>query len=242
MEANKSKILFLHGYAQNSHIFNTRTKNLQKQLNKKFNNKFEYIFPDAPLVLDKEEQTVENEIIRGWLKYIKNKDTKFYDLNTVKYMGLEEAINAIFKIGDDNKNIEIIISFSQGTVILILLIILSLYKNSKYDFKQHFPNLKCLICVSGFFRPYPENEEFQDIANSVLNDDENSAKKIDIPMLDVYGINDQFVSNEKSKEITKFFETYEIFCHKGKHFVPSSKGDIIKFEDFIEKYLDKNTK
>ena len=227
MEANKSKILFLHGYAQNSHIFNTRTKNLQKQLNKKFNNKFEYIFPDAPLVLDKEEQTVENEIIRGWLKYIKNKDTKFYDLNTVKYMGLEEAINAIFKIGDDNKNIEIIISFSQGTVILILLIILSLYKNSKYDFKQHFPDLKCLICVSGFFRPYPENEEFQDIANSVLNDDENSAKKIDIPMLDVYGINDQFVSNEKSKEITKFFLYFVIFCHKGKHFVPSSKADII---------------
>ena len=85
MESEKSKILFLHGYAQNGHIFNTRTKNLQKQLNKKFNNNFEFIFPDAPLILDKDEQTVENETIRGWLKYIKDKDTKFYELKTVQY-------------------------------------------------------------------------------------------------------------------------------------------------------------
>ena len=237
MESNKSKILFLHGYAQNSHIFNTRTKNLQKQLNKKFNNKFEYIFPDAPLVLDKEDQTVENEIIRGWLKYEKKKYVSIYDLNKVKYIGLEEAINSIFKLGDENKDIQIIISFSQGTVILILLIIISLYKSSKYNFKQHFPNLKCIIGVSGFFRPFPENEEFKDIENDILNGDENNTKKIDIPLLDVYGINDQYVSNEKSKEIVKFFEKYEIFCHKGKHFVPSSKSDIIKFEEFIEKYI-----
>ena len=103
MESEKSKILFLHGYAQNGHIFNTRTKNLQKQLNKKFNNKFEYLFPDAPLILDKEEQTVENEIIRGWLKYIKDKDTKFYELKSVKYTGINEAINTIYKIGDEAK-------------------------------------------------------------------------------------------------------------------------------------------
>ena len=50
MESDKSKILFLHGYAQNGHIFNIRTKNLQKQLNKKFNNNFEYIFPYSQLI------------------------------------------------------------------------------------------------------------------------------------------------------------------------------------------------
>ena len=237
MEQNHSKILFLHGYAQNSHIFNLRTKNLQKQLNKKFNNKFEYLFPDAPLILDKEEQTIENETIRGWLKFVKVDD--FYNAKTIKYLGLNEAIDTIFKLGDENKEIEVIISFSQGSVILILLIILSLYKNDKYNFKQHFPNLKCMICVSGFFRPFPENEEFKDLIDEVLNKDEKIVKKSDIPMMDVFGQNDQFVNNEKSKEITKFFNNYEIFCHKGKHFVPSSKADIIKFEDFLEKYLKK---
>ena len=235
MENNHSKILFLHGYAQNANIFNIRTKNLQKQLNKKFNNKFEYIFPDAPLILEKEDQTVENEIIRGWLKF--NNIDDFYSATSVKYSGLKESIESIFKIGDDNKEIEVIISFSQGTVLLILIIILSLYKTDKYNFKEHFPNLKCLICVSGFFRPFPENDEFQDLIDEVLNKDEKLVKKFDIPMMDVYGQNDQFVQNEKSKEITKFFNKYEIFCHKGKHYVPSSKADIVKFEEFLKKYL-----
>ena len=107
MEGYHSKILFLHGYAQNSHIFSTRTKNLQKQLNKKFNNKFDFLFPDAPMILDKEDQTVENEVIRGWLKFVKVDD--FYKANTVKYIGLDEGINSIYKIGDENKNIEVII-------------------------------------------------------------------------------------------------------------------------------------
>ncbi len=235
MEGNHSKILFLHGYAQNSHIFSTRTKNLQKQLNKKFNNKFDFLFPDAPMILEKEDQTVENEVIRGWLKFVKVDD--FYKANTVKYIGLDEGINSIYKIGDENKNIEVIISFSQGTVILILMIILSLYKTEKYNFKQHFPNLKCLICVSVFFRPFPENEEFQDLVDEVLNKNEKFVKKFDVPMMNVFGQNDQFVQNEKSKEIVKFFQNYEIFNHKGKHFVPSSKADIIKFEEFLEKYL-----
>ena len=235
MEGYHSKILFLHGYAQNSHIFSTRTKNLQKQLNKKFNNKYDFLFPDAPMILDKEDQTVENEVIRGWLKFVKVDD--FYKANTVKYIGLDEGISSIYKIGDENKNIEVIISFSQGTVILILMIILSLYKTEKYNFKEHFPNLKCLICVSGFFRPFPENEEFQDLVDEVLNKNEKFVKKFDVPMMNVFGQNDQFVQNEKSKEIVKFFQNYEIFNHKGKHFVPSSKADIIKFEEFLEKYL-----
>ena len=235
MEGYHSKILFLHGYAQNSHIFSTRTKNLQKQLNKKFNNKYDFLFPDAPMILDKEDQTVENEVIRGWLKFVKVDD--FYKANTVRYIGLDEGISSIYKIGDENKNIEVIISFSQGTVILILMIILSLYKTEKYNFKEHFPNLKCLICVSGFFRPFPENEEFQDLVDEVLNKNEKFVKKFDVPMMNVFGQNDQFVQNEKSKEIVKFFQNYEIFNHKGKHFVPSSKADIIKFEEFLEKYL-----
>ena len=235
MEENRTKILFLHGYGQNSHIFSTRTKNLQKQLNKKFNNRFDFYFPDAPMILDKEEQKIENETIRGWMKF--PKVDNYYKEKTIKLLGLDEGINSIFKIGDENKNIEAIISFSQGSVILILIIILSLYKNEKYKFKDHFPNLKCIICVSGFFRPFPENEEFLELVDEVLNKDEKLVKKCDIPMMNVFGENDQFVQTEKCKEITKFFSNYEVFCHKGKHYVPSSKADIIKFEDFLEKYL-----
>ena len=34
-ENNNPSILFLHGFNHNSHIFNTRLKNIQKNLNKK---------------------------------------------------------------------------------------------------------------------------------------------------------------------------------------------------------------
>ena len=236
MEENiKSKFLFLHGYAQNSQIFNLRTKNLQKQLLKKFNNKYEILIPDAPLILDKDNQIQENEILRGWLTFDKVDD--FYGRKLIKYYGLSEAIDNIYKLGDNNKNIEMILSFSQGSVVLILMIILSLYNNDKYNFNQHFPNLKCIICVSGFIRPFPDNDEFKDIIDEVFSEKETNIKKCQIPILNVYGENDQFVLNDKSQEISKFFTYSEDFCHKGKHFVPSSKGDIIKFEEFLEKYL-----
>ena len=231
-ENNNPSILFLHGYNQNAHIFNTRLKNIQKNLNKKFNNKLNYIFVDAPFEL--KEQSIENEIQKGWMFF--DKLDNFYELNSIKYKGLEESIDFIFKQGDLNKNIQCIFSFSQGSVLLIFIIILSLYNENKYEIKKHFPNLKCLIIVSGFYRPIPENEEFKQIIE-VFNKNEE-IKKIDIPLMNVFGKNDQFVDNNKSKEISKFFEVYEEFNHDGKHYVPSSKKDIIKFENFLEKYLN----
>ena len=235
MEKNHSKILCLHGYGQNAHIFGSRIKSLQKQLNKKFNNRFEYLIPDAPFILENEDQKIENEIVRGWLKF--EKVDNYYKCKTIKLLGLKEGIDTIFKLGDENQDIEVILSFSQGSIIIILIIILSLYKSDKYNIKEHFPNLKCLICVSGFISPFPENEEFKDIVDQILNKDEKLIKKIDIPMMNVYGENDQFVDVENFKVITKFFSNYEVFNHKGKHFVPSSKADINRYEEFLEKYL-----
>ena len=48
---NKKTFLFLHGYIQSGHIFETRLKNLTKKLTKKYSNtNFEFLFPDAPIV------------------------------------------------------------------------------------------------------------------------------------------------------------------------------------------------
>ena len=190
--------------------------------------------PSLLFLYELKEQSIENEIQRGWMFF--DKLDNFYELNSIKYKGLDESINFIFKQGDLNKNIQCIFSFSQGSVLLIFIIILSLYNEKKYDIKKHFPNLKCLIIVSGFYRPIPENEEFKQIIE-IFNKNEE-IKKIDIPLMNVFGKNDQFVDNNKSKEISKFFEVYEEFNHDGKHYVPSSKKDIIKFENFLEKYLN----
>ena len=233
MESNSNpKILFLHGYDQNSNIFNHRTKNLQKNLQKKFNNKLTFLFPDAPFIL--KEQKIENEIQRGWTTF--SNIENFYNKKTIEYNGIEESIKSIFEIGDNNKEIQCIFSFSQGSVILIFIFILSLYKNDIFDIKKHFPNLKCCILCSGFFRPFPENDLFKDLID-IIDKDKNDLLKSDIPILNVYGENDQYVTKDKSEEIIKFFNKFEVFKHKGKHFVPSSKHDIVVFENYLEKYL-----
>ena len=53
--------------------------------------------------------------------------------------------------------------------------------------------------------------------------------------MNVFGKNEQFLANNKSKEISKFFEIYKKFNHDCKHYVPSSKKDIIKYENFFGK-------
>jgi predicted esterase YcpF (UPF0227 family) len=48
---NKSSILFLHGFTQNSEIFKKRLKVILKTLQSKFN-KHEILIPDAPHILN----------------------------------------------------------------------------------------------------------------------------------------------------------------------------------------------
>lgn len=49
----KKSILFLHGFTQNSDIFQKRLKAIIKTLNKKYD-KYNLLFPDAPHILDLE--------------------------------------------------------------------------------------------------------------------------------------------------------------------------------------------
>ena len=226
-------ILFLHGYAQSGHIFNIRTKNIQKHFSKKYNNKLIYLFPDAPYIL--EEQKLEGETQRGWTTF--SNIENFYNKKTIEYNGLENSIKNIFEIGEKNNNIQCIFSFSQGTVILLFIIILSLYNNDEFNFKKFFPNLKCCILCSGFYRPLPETDLFKNFVDE-LNKNNIEVKKFDIPILNVFGENDQYVTNDKSEEIVKLFDKYEVFKHKGKHFVPSTKHDILIYENFLDKYLE----
>lgn len=227
-------ILFLHGFGQSGKIFEHRLKNLTKKIKKKFNNKINFSFPDAPFELDQKNEN--GEIERGWMKC--DQPDKFYSLTTCKYIGLAESIQEVYKLGDADKSIECIFTFSQGTSMLMFTILLHLYRNDSYNFLTHFPNLKCLVLVSGFVRPYPENEEFSSFMSDIKSDSSN-IKTFDIPSLQVFGSNDQYVNYEKSKEATKFFKDCQIYQHEGKHFVPSGKEDCLKFEEFLFKYISK---
>ncbi len=148
---------------------------------------------------------------------------------SVKYLGLEQTLAIIKEVALENPDIDCIFGFSQGSLITLILAVLY---TSYEDFKDWFPNLKSLVIVSGFAKPYPENKEFK--INELIKSLSLGKIKIDIPTFHVYGENDDHIIPEKSEEIIKFFNTYKIYKHPGKHFVPSKGGDKQAFVEFFK--------
>ena len=93
-------------------------------------------------------------------------------------------------------------------------------------------NLKGCILVSGVGKPFPNNEEYKQ-----WEDFYNEKIKINIPILLVFGKNDQYIENERTLALTKFYKKFEIFEHEGKHYVPSKSTDIEIYINFIKKYV-----
>ena len=227
-------ILFLHGHMQSGHILELKLKALTKKLTKKYRNtNFNFLFPDAPIILKNPKD--DGEIYRCWID-MQKPPAEFVQMETADYIGLTNAIKFIYELGEKNPNIDCIFTFSQGSGLIINILILWLYKTEKYNFEKYFPNLKCLVICSGFCKPIPSNEEFKDIYDIVLNKKDD--KFVEIPSLHVYGIDDVLLPSAKSKEVLKFFKNYEEFPHKGKHFVPTDKAAVERFENFLEKYLE----
>jgi predicted esterase len=241
MEENNRSILFLHGFTQNSITFRNRLKVLLNSLEKFFKNT-NFLFPDAPFILEDNEKV--EEIKRGWL-YLdesnKLSSTLFEKEREVVYLGLNETLNAISKLNEENNySIESIIAFSQGSLITTFLSILI----SHSDFRKKFPNLKCIILVAGFIFPIPKNEEidfFYSTIRKLYNNDDSTIEeneKIQIPSLHVFGNTDPYIIPEKSEKLTNLFANFETYVHEGKHYVPTKKDDVDAYINFLKKHLN----
>lgn len=82
--------------------------------------------------------------------------------------------------------------------------------------------------------PLPENEQFKDILKHITSKEH---KQSDIPSLHVYGLSDEYIVPQKSKDIIEYFAINEKYEHQGKHFIPTGKNNITFFENYLEKYL-----
>jgi pimeloyl-ACP methyl ester carboxylesterase len=215
-------ILFLHGFTQNAIIFEKRIKTLLKALKENFN--YDIVIPNAPHVI--ENSNIEEEVKRGWL-YLNENDKMNAD-DFVKeeliYLGLEETLESIMKI--NTEDVKCIIAFSQGSLVATFLCALICHD---VEWRKRFMNMKCVLITSGFIEPRPLNKEVKDII---------FAKELDIPSLHVIGENDVYIVPEKSKKAAGLFKDAKIHLHNGKHYLPTSKDDLVVFVNFLKKHLN----
>jgi hypothetical protein len=249
IEVNKKgSILFLHGYTQNSLVLQKRLKVLTKAINKEYPDK-ELLFPDAPFILEKYDNSIDPELIkRGWMYLYeedKFKSDNFAQMEEAFYFGFIHSMKEILNL-IENKRIECVISFSQGSL-LFLFILIILIKSKKEDltdlsFKKYFPHLKCVILIAGFIKPVPLNEELSFFKNVLEEINKNGniksdEDKIDLPSLHIWGALDEYIEPKRSENVSKLFLNSETYEHKGKHFIPTSKDDLEIYLGFLNKYL-----
>ena len=230
----KKSILFLHGKTQNSFIFEKRMKKFIKTFKKELP-EYQILIPNGPFLIDdSDNEKEETEKNRRWV---------FSDLSELKeksemeFKGFDKSLEIIMDNVEKNK-VEIIFGFSQGALIATFL---SIMISSSEEFSKKFNDLKCVILCAGFIQPIPLNEEFKDryelIKDLVNCKKDRSEAFINIPTLNIYGETDVFIVKEKSQNLEKIFINIESYCHPGKHFVPLSKEEVIKYMDFIKKNI-----
>jgi predicted esterase len=218
----KGKILFLHGFTQNSEVFESRIKVILKQL-KSIN--YDYIIPDGPHIVKNSEYT--SEIQRAWF-YLDETDRlahgNFKLVDKITFLGLDESLDKVKEI-ILKEEITSIISFSQGCIISLILNAMK----EENEFQEIFKNLKCVIHAAGYGIPYCDNYE-KYVKYFTLD------KQITLPSLHIYGKLDEFIEPYRSARLVEFYKDPEVYIHEGKHCVPSKKTDLEKIIQFLAKY------
>ncbi|KAI0773072.1 FSH1-domain-containing protein [Trametes elegans] len=228
------KVLMLHGYAQNAHIFSKRMGALRKACGKDI----ELVFVDGPHVLSPADlaeafqtssqssslddlgaseagaETDPALAPRGWWHV---------DATRTKTPGLEDSILLIrdYLIKD---HYEGIFGFSQGagmaTIIAALLERPEVFPPFLVDGKPPHPPLTFCISAAGF-RPYSL------LCDTIL------LPSFSTPTLHILGKNDVIVVEERSKSILDISDNKRVEYHDGGHFVPSKAN----WRNFLKAYI-----
>lgn len=220
---SNGKILFLHGFTQNSELFSGRIKVLINHITK--NLKLDYLIPDAPFII--KDAIKSNDVQRGWC-YL-NEDDKisnenFLNADNVRFIGIEKSFEMIKDLVIKEK-ISCVFSFSQGCLINMLLSALK----EEGESKHLLSNLKCVVYAAGFAKPYMDN--YPEYIKYFTKE-----KQMTIPSLHIYGKADEFIQPFRSERLVECYEDPIIYIHEGKHCVPSKKPDLEIISTFLKKY------
>lgn len=201
MSIPKTKMLCLHGFEQNPVVFNTKLASFRSKLK----NRFDFIIPQAPNVLPKQnEDNPEEEFVYAWYYYSEETpldiewDKLIDSVSDIDQLfGLKHSIETIKNCLLEHPDIEYILGFSQGAAMLSLLCKLGMISNNKK-----------LIFVSGFY-PLKYDTLCENFSH------QNT--------IHVWGELDTIILPKFSEALSQFFPDPQIIKHKGKHVVPRIK-------------------
>ena len=231
----KKYLLCLHGFNQNSISFCKRIKVLTKFLESTYS--IDFLFPNAPYLLS-DAPLSEEEKLYGWLYFdesdkalnsekIKEKFTQ----ETIEYLGFPGSQAVIESFLANYENIIGILAFSQGALLATLILIQAYEKKLKGNLLK---NLKFVVLISGLGKPMPSNGDVENVREYA-----EGRRKIEVPVLIVRGVKDEYITKEQTESLFKYYSNYEVWEHEGKHFVPSKKEDLQIYKKFLDQYLKK---
>jgi uncharacterized protein (DUF924 family)/Ran GTPase-activating protein (RanGAP) involved in mRNA processing and transport len=194
ISTNKLRILCLHGFRQNGHVFRTRTKKMIKELS----DVAEFYFVSSPVVYYPDNEAKEAidaayEVMpdfqnqRTWWLSIEN--NKYYKHN-------EESLEFLKQVFINQGPFDGVLGFAQAGCLAAIM--------TTKGFNTQF-----IISISGY---YPRAEEFQYM---------NIPNSLPTPSLHILGKKDILVIPERSRKLAEIFINGKLIEHEGGHFVPN---------------------
>ena len=147
--------------------------------------------------------------------------------NEENYDTLYESIEHIYNLCQQNEY-DGILGSSQGSVLVQIIVYLQEHPNlfeekyKKFKFKFKFAIIGCTFSIT-------------DIKYKNLY-----GHKINLPILNIYGLNDELVPYLLSKELNNKCNNLKYFEHKGKHYIPTTQEMKVVLLDFFKTNLNMN--
>ena len=214
---SKLKILCLHGYRQNEHIFREKTGALRKLLK----GKGDFVFVSAPHVIPEEDNLKRSleQRERGWWFSRTNNSYNALDETDIS-TGYEESVSFVLEMLERDGPFDGILGFSQGASFLSLLIHLQQTKPQLFELK----NFKFAIFVSGF-------------KSSITTHQHCYSIPLELPSFHIMGSGDQVIPPVSSEHLSQHFTSPTLYQHAGGHYVPANPELRDKLRTFLSQFL-----
>ncbi|ORZ37618.1 serine hydrolase FSH [Catenaria anguillulae PL171] len=217
---SKLRILCLHGYTQNATIFSKRTGVLRKFLK----NRADLVYISAPhtptlsIASPDTDPSSGDEGQCAWWNF----DTESHP---PIYAGFSDSMTVLKHALESQGPFDGILGFSQGAAMAGMLA-LTMHRDPTWT--SHGP-LKFVVCVSGFASRDPAH------ADAYVD----TKVKCPTPSLHVWGLNDEWVTPDRSKALAEAFEGPSVYEHQGAHYVPMDAAGKAAVSEFLDKVVPK---